>query len=681
MTDPTEQFIEAAVRPLEANSEMQVLAGQELRAAIEEAPDRPEADSLDQATENLKKGGLPRWFKATLYSLTALAVVLTAIPLARDFLRYRLATFIGTFGTNMPDAFPIRPLRLGPDTVRVFGEFSEADQRLLFGEFPRSGPAKEQFKALWDSDPANAAYYAEYIRGIAWSGSPSTPLPADYLTTADRLDPDNGWFRCFAAGVAARNAVQRSPAGSRTTKAGRIPALMVKDPAKLAEVATWLEEAARQPRFESYESKLLLQRIDALPPGDDTLGRLFVKNYMMMGPRPSYWIHKAIGEAVSVKCHELALAGDAQGFLKVTASWETFLRRSLENSGQPDDTGSLLVGLSAAATELMHSAKTLGLTEKEGRYQRLANRMKEHRISSPKRLSTAWEIRRRSGPDAYHLIFARAKLDDPPPLGDADLRPGLRANIAAREWLRSAVVGTIMLVAALYLAGLRFYRGPQVRVLSASVMRILQPKDYAWILLGGVILPVLVLIVTEPLEANFAHDYDWELDLLKSVIQAGLLLFLSMIIAVRRLDRRLGTLGWKVRGIPEPIAIGVGLFMVVVSRFATPQLEASKLWLLALCSMVPFAISYPLLPLGASFCPRKIAVLWHTCCRALVPAHVLSALLLFLLVPCYRAVERHWTKLNVLTKIEPGVPALNRYELQVQEQVRKELLELLDAKP
>ena len=657
---------------------MQVLAGQELRAAIEEAPERPGSDSLDQAAENLEKGGLPRWFRATLYSLTVLAVILSAIPLARDLQRYRLATFIGYFGTSIPDAFRIPALRLGPDTVGVFGEFSQGDQLLLFGDFPKPGRPGEQFKALWDSDPANPAYFAEYVRGLAWSGS--TPLPVDYLATADRLDPENAWFRYFAAGVAARKAVQKNPAGPRTSPAGRIPAVMVKDPAKLAEVVTWLEEAARQPRFKSYEGELLAQRIHALPPGDDSLGRLFVENYLTKGPQPSRWIYKPIAETVSVKCHELALAGDTQGFLKVSASWETFLRRAMENPGLPDDNRPLVAGLPEAAKEMMHSAKALGLTEKAAYYQRLASRLQNLRNAASNRLSGAFDLRRHSGPDANHLIFARAQLTHPPALTKDELRPGFRANIARREWLNSAVKGTMVLVAALYLAGVRFYRGPQVRVLSLSLVRILQPKDYAWILIGGVVLPVLVLGLTEPLEPNSQHGFDWLLDPLRLALQATLLLVIPIMISIRRLARRLGPLGWKVRGLSEPVAVSLGVIMVLVSRFATPQLQ-NDFWFAASCCMLPFALIYPFLPLGASFCPRKTAVLWHTCCRALVPAHFLSALLLFALVPCYRAVERHWTKLNVLTKIEPGVPALNRYEHQVQEQVRKNLLELLDAKP
>jgi hypothetical protein len=67
--------------------------------------------------------------------------------------------------------------------------------------------------------------------------------------------------------------------------------------------------------------------------------------------------------------------------------------------------------------------------------------------------------------------------------------------------------------------------------------------------------------------------------------------------------------------------------------------------------------------------------------RALLPAYATALLLLSLLVPFHHARDKHWTKLNVLTKIEPGVPAMTRYEYEIENQVRKELLELLDEKP
>ena len=87
------------------------------------------------------------------------------------------------------------------------------------------------------------------------------------------------------------------------------------------------------------------------------------------------------------------------------------------------------------------------------------------------------------------------------------------------------------------------------------------------------------------------------------------------------------------------------------------------------------------LTLNVLFSPRTDAVRVLTWGRSLVPAYATALLLLALLVPFHHAREKHWTKLNVLTKIEPGIPAVNRYLHEVEQIKRKELLELLDANP
>jgi hypothetical protein len=124
-----------------------------------------------------------------------------------------------------------------------------------------------------------------------------------------------------------------------------------------------------------------------------------------------------------------------------------------------------------------------------------------------------------------------------------------------------------------------------------------------------------------------------------------------------------------------------GLLMAFVARFASPYTGSIPVWGSVGLGLVLFAALYLILPIAAFFSSRKSAVLWHACCRALVPAHLLALLLIALLVPLHHAREQYWTERNFLTKIEAGIPAMNRYEYEVENQVRKDLLELLEAKP
>jgi hypothetical protein len=669
MPDPAERFIEAAVRPMEDNAEMQILAGHELRTAITQAAARPGCDSIDLATSHLETGGLPRWFKTVLYGLTALAAVLVTIPLARDYQHYRLATFT-LFGMSDPDIVRLPGLRIDPHAARktpeILGDFTPVEKLLLF---PDHVHYPEPFKVLWDTDPTNAAYFAEHARAC---GSPGTPkLPVDYLKTADDLDPENGWFRAYAAGVAARDAVEENPAKPRAGKAvSPLPTYVVKDPAKLAEAMVLLEEAAQMPRFDSYKGELFLRRIAILPPGTDTLERLFVVKYLEMFPERSVWIYRLIAQAVTVKSQELALAGDKAGFLKVTASWESFVRRSIKNSGLPPG-GVLwsLSGFAEAARDLAVAAKTLGLTEKSDRYQRLADELKRRKIATNNRSGEARELVSHGGFDADRLIYPIARLENPPPLDQSDLRPGYLADSAKRERLKSATMGVMLLLTALLFAIPLYLRGPQTRRLSASLTRVLQPRDHAWILIGGVLLPVLFYVVTEPLEAKPPGHFIMGMFLIRMASQAAALMFAASLIVHRRFERRLGCAGWSLRGMPEPLAIGLGLLLIIMARFTVVQTQSS-LWILASACLACFGVAYLALPVVAIFSRGISSVFWLTSLRTLLPAHLLAALLMALLVPLHHAREKHWTRLNVLTKIEPGIPAMNRYEHEVEEQVR-----------
>ena len=92
MPDPAERFIEAAVSPLGHNAELQMMAAQELRAMISAVPERPGCDLLEEAAESLEKGWPAKRWRQVLYAVTALVAILTVVPVARDYMRWRLAS-------------------------------------------------------------------------------------------------------------------------------------------------------------------------------------------------------------------------------------------------------------------------------------------------------------------------------------------------------------------------------------------------------------------------------------------------------------------------------------------------------------------------------------------------------------------------------------------------------------
>jgi len=327
VTDPAERFIDAAVRPLADNAEMQILAAQELRAAIQDRSEGLPGDSFEQAVENLEKARPKSHWKTILYVATALVAILAAIPLARDYMRLRLASY-ALFAMTDPAAVGLPGLPFDPNVDQevpgLFGPLTDSERLLLFGD--PSQP--NEMKRLWESDPTNPALFADYARSIP----SSSDLPADFLQTADRLDPKNAWFRYLAAGVKARGNVTTNQVPFHVLKVNpNAPRYRVFDAANQTEAIRLFKEATRFPRMNSYESELLLQRLKILPPGCDVLERKLTDAYLEMKV-PRTGLARDLLETIAAHAEELAIAGDRESFLALMDSWEIFARQSMRTT-------------------------------------------------------------------------------------------------------------------------------------------------------------------------------------------------------------------------------------------------------------------------------------------------------------------------------------------------------------
>ncbi|MEK7953069.1 hypothetical protein [Luteolibacter soli] len=672
MPDPAERFIEAAVRPLADNAELQLMAAQELRSVLSQESGEHRGDSLEQAAANLETARPKSRAKVILYVAAALAVVLAAIPLARDYVRLRLASY-DLFAMTDPAAIGLPGLPFGPDIDQkvpgLFGPLTAPERLLLFGD-PSQPSKADVIKSLWDSDPGNPALFADYARTVA-SGP---DIPPDLLKTADRLDPQNAWFRYLAAGAKARGNINELPVPSHVLKLNpKAPRYHIFDTAGQAEAIRLFQEATRLPSMKSYEHELLLQRLKILPPGDDVLGRKLTASYLhMVVPRTGASFGH-LSQAIAARAEELAIAGDREGFVALTDAWEIFARRSIGNDG------SILFPFSSLPA-FTRAARMLGLASQEARYSSLEAAIGKRKEAQSQRTDKLVKQWRGLAEDAGGgILLAGAAVESPPPISLADLIPG---EMAAREmWRRiaSAMVGVVVLMVLLLAAGGRFTRGKQAQALSEALVQVLRPSDHRWIVGVGIILPIVIHLLLEwllPLTTASATQEAGLATFLRFGALAGAILLLPAQFASRRLGLRLGCLGW-----PRPRVLSVvasATMMTIATATGWSQSEGAHI-LGGTLVIALLAVIIINLAVGVPTCPRHHAVRFLTWGRSLVPAYATGLLLMALLVPFHHAREKHWTKLNVLTKIEPRIPAANRYEYEVDQQERKDLLELLDA--
>ena len=673
MPDPAERFLEAATAPLGDNAERQVMARREL----EECLAAGEAGALADAADALETAKRRNWGKISLYAVTAVvSIVLLALPggisAAIDGMRSLLSAESSGSTPWVPN-----------DSEDRISEGLNPQQRLLmFGDTTKSDPA-ERFKVLWDSDPANPAYFGEYsLRYI----KDHHRLPPDFLDTADKLDPDNAWFTLIAASVTAKDSVELIKQSPLERKQGVPPGYLILDPKRLDEALRLLEKAAGQPRFHAYQSSLLADRIALLPRRTDFVSQLPSLVCLVGIPSAVFTLRHA-ADAADVGAWQAADRGDAEAFRRIAAIWETCLRHMVE-AERPDLFHGFVARVVLQSTSNRYSKTSLpGIEDVNQRWRPIAERMRQEK---EERDTREWneELRLKGGLLAGWSLSSLMKvLRSPIPITDADLKPGRMVDhelfsriSAAVVWL---VLGLMLLAAALY----RRRASVLVRRLSGRLADLLKPVDWAWILGAGVVLPFLFYLAIYRLTPLGARD--WSIVASVFIVPGGqvaamgfLMIVLPVLIARWRLGKRGAVLGWhKGRAWMGWAAVVCGALSLPVFGLSFASGKGSEAMMMAAAALLGILVlAWLLLGLRAVFSERPALLRRATLSRVLVPAYALGMLLMVASMPLYHAAEKRWLAQDRLMEITPEAPAMNRYEWQVAQALRAENLELLESK-
>ncbi len=208
MPDLKTRLIEAAVRSLANDAEV-MQSGKSFLATLTTIPARGAEAALKRWDASDAKTG-----KATrrlLFYLIATAVLVVSLTFdSSEFAKYRRN--IGS--TTYPRGYARQN--------QVAGTYSAAENRLLLIGGANQ-PQSERAKVLWDSDPDNAAYFANYAVSHL---SENNDLPAGFLETARRLNPENSFFPYLAAANEVRLQDMKTPGASVWT-APELPRLYI----------------------------------------------------------------------------------------------------------------------------------------------------------------------------------------------------------------------------------------------------------------------------------------------------------------------------------------------------------------------------------------------------------------------------------------------------------------------
>lgn len=684
MPDPPERFIDAVVSPLDDNAEMQVAARHHLAEAIADAsPDS--GDSLENAAATLEQRDrsrfLSRW-KVGWYALTgivsALVLGLLAASVVTMWPAYRM----------LAGALYFAPLMANPkmDDDKLAGHLTPEQRLLLLGDTTRSDKV-ERFKGLWESDPTNPAYYADYaVIHIAERRT----LPPDFLETARKLDPDNGWFIAMAAADAANLAIDSR---SRPTSAtpGGVKLRVIKDPAKRDEALALLNEASTKPRYESYQATMLEKRIPLLPPRTDTVDQCVPMAHLVELSFSNFQT-RALGDLVAIQAADLAKAGDREGFEKSLRAWRSFTEGVARSRNSYVVEGLLATVMFRAPVKAQQQAAIdLGLPDEAARLKALDDRFEARKNQlSHSDPPMPW-IRDRAnifGAMAFPVL-ARQTLR-PPEIDPAALKPGRLADhafagrvLALGAW---AVLGLAMIVMGLY----RFRGSALTRRLSARLAELLTPSDHAWIIGMGIVLPALYYLGIYRLTPLGCRDWGlaasaFAVPFGQFVTMLSLMLVLPVLLVRARLNQRAGAAGLRAKPSRWPWSwIAVTLAAAALPTFGIALVKGGNpetMLIIAAALLGTLHLYWIVGALRALFSKQASLLRRMILSRAVIPAYAAAMILMMLAMPLYHIEERHWFARDEFSRLSVAKPSYTPYEYEVTQALQEELRDIIAEQP
>lgn len=669
MTDSTDPLVAAAVRPLTGDAEMRSSAVWLLESLLEERPDQAEAA--------LKRWNAPvgekRWLSwRSFFRLMALVIsMLLLAQAALDLLNYR-RILSGDF-EETSERF---------DTTRF-----NAREKLLLKIGGKHQSHTELAKALWDSDPANPAYFSDYCAAYV---AGLRKLPADFLDQARRIDPNNAYFPTWAAGVAARDAVKRRSLSKAAKAAGAAPEWDVLDETKVDQALSILHGSRDLPDFRSYEIQLMREWIPLLP---QETPLAYHRSVSFLNMTTNYRHYSAdLQNAIAAKAWLCGNRGDTHGFISLKEIADVYLRNiSRAEPGAIIEDMIIEVGARAILKNLAASAVALGLTAEAAKIQTRLDRLEK--LASERKAGVikieGKDADRQLGMINRGIPYIAQLALHPPVLTDREVKPGRMLEHELLSQVCTTATWALLGIAA-GLAALYRFRPPRViRDLSARMEFLLSPVDWAWLCMAGIPPFLYCLVITRltPLGGSEANILAGFIDLpyfdgvlLPMAQFAGLffmMLILPILVARWRLGKRAAFFGFgRARLWPGAIAF-------ISAAAAIPVLG----WAVTRDSEIALKISWGLfvIPLAwiLAVVIRAMTAganhLLHltTAARVLVPAYSAAMLVLLLATPFYMMSRQRWFEQDTMNHLDAAYPSLSKFEYQLSVAARQELRDAL----
>ncbi|MEO5917822.1 MAG: hypothetical protein ABIS50_26555 [Luteolibacter sp.] len=679
MSDLKTRLIETAVRPFHDNAEMEMAAKNLLGdLASPDGEGAEEAIARWEAVDGRKRRAVWRWVLFSVLVIVSAVIWMDGVKAVMNSQKF--------FGSPVIDIFYGD---LGASSGRIPRNLTDG-QRLLLYVDSTEGSKSEKTKALWDSDPTNPAYFAEYA--ACYLLEHGETLPPDFLETARRIDPQNAWFTYLAAGVKAKDAVKMRKQTAAEKAANKTPEWDVLDEPKFADALAILRQARDQPKCGSYEMELLRQQLQLLP--GRTPPELMRQIIYIFDRSNSLEISiLALAEVIAAQARLNEETNDLPGLRELLVDADGFLQKRTSS-----EVGSLLRefmnqgSTSRIVSNLSPAAEKLGFTEESARLREIFGRVLELKArKASKKRSPSRDLLYEKGSElaGWFGTSASPSLKNPPVLTDDELRPGRLVDHEVLSRFCCYISWSVLMVAMGLVAAFRYRIPVLIRRLAGRMESLMRPSDWAWILAGGVLLPffyVMAVIRLTPwggreLSLGYSipsfYSYSEQLEFSQFAGLAALIILLSVSITRWRLAKRAAVFGFRQKR--EWLGwtmIVCALAFVPILGWAVTRPSEPGVYVAFFVAAVPI---FWLLATSVRSLYSKPEDLLHYCliARTLVPTYAVAAILMMATVPYFKAAAYHWFEQDQLMKPDLAHSSLTKFEYQVALQMRKELREIL----
>ena len=690
----SEDFLDLATGPLADNPELQLHARYFLQQHL--VPDTPD-EVWESAATTLERRD-SKWFSqywrrvlwvaVCMIALTCIGFAIPELLKAKSLLNddREVGFYLNGMGPTPNELPSLKALRKG----------LSPDQKLILLGNPDAGKYSDQLKPLCDRFPDSPTYYADYA--AAYMHDHGATLPPDFIKTAARIDPDNGWFPALAAASTSRN-VAKAKRRSITGKSAHDPREWdVMDLARLDDSIKLFHEATRLPCFESYRNDRIKEQLALLAPAQDVPD--YFRNRMFACSRPDYagWLYY-LPDAIAAKAWLLANEGNREQFQSLLADWKLHVLHFAHSASTGEDYSYTQMLVTRTAPTLRESAERLGL---DTDVAVLTETMHQFDIPHGLRIEPS-DSTQATAQDEMIEDHGGGILDTPGNIANpSELTPGrmIDQTVGMRvfAFLIAALAGLMSGVCALY----RFRNDIRIRRLSLRLTALLTVADWLW-MAASVTLPLLYHQAIYQLTPLGGRDWSYQHEsgaahLGEAILWASLTLMAPIITARWRLRKRLpglklmlpksaaGTVMLALLASAIPLA---GLLFVLppgskyfpnLKRFVPDEMVFTPRadWIvLAGCFLLIALMWWILHGITALLGSQSLALGRQLVARLLVPTYLFSLIPLFLLLPIYQAQEHDWIQRVDQKGLMFEAAGFNRYGSESIRQPKAELLEML----